>query len=168
MTLDPVAVYAAVVSTTAIVWDVIKWRRERTVSLKGFATPNMIAAGGAITPLTRGKKYIRASVSNYATMPCMIQQTVILAYPNFLARWRGKSSFSAIVLDPMTTLTGKRLPYKLEPGDEFSGLCEQTRELEELSRSKLLYVGVCHSLAQRPFLLRVPPIKAKTDDMQAA
>jgi hypothetical protein len=58
----------------------------------------------------------------------------------------------------MSELTGKKLPFRLDRGSQYVGMCAQTTDMEEWSRTKYLYAGVHHSMSSRPFRARVKPI----------
>jgi hypothetical protein len=158
---DWIAVYAAVVSTAVMIWDVCKWRREKIVKLDGAATPGMEAFGSAVTPITKGRKYVAVRVANQGSLTCEVTHLVLLSHSNAFNRWRGKNNGAAFVADPVSSVTQCRLPFTLEPGKQFMGMIEQTAELEDWSRRENLYAGVIHSLNRRPYLMRIEPIQPK-------
>ena len=156
---DWVAVYAAVVATAVMIWDIYKWRREKKIKLYGTATSGMSAYGSAITPVTQGKTYVTVRVANQGSLPCVITHLWLVSHSNVFNRWRGKNNRAAFIADPVSAVTQCRLPFRLELGNEFTGLIEQNAELEEWSRKEKLYAGVVHSMSKRPYLMRLQPIK---------
>lgn len=154
----PVAIYAAVVSTIVLVWDIIKWRQQRRLQLVGRVTSGMVLQGGGINLHNLEKSYISLQVDNRGQVACEVQSVVLLAYTNLFNALRGKLYKSAVILDPMSELTQKRLPFRLEQGSTYWGLVEQTPEIEELSRSARVYIGITHNMAKRPFKVRLRPI----------
>lgn len=159
------SLYGACVATGVALWNVFVYRRDNRVRLAGSVNTNAVTIGGALTPVTAGKKYIVIYVSNHGTVPCQVNSMCVLAYKNLFNAWRGRLEVgqSGIIVDPMSALTRQRLPYRLERGNRYIGMCEQTKELEELSRTKYLYAGVNHSMADRPFRVRVRPISPGTE-----
>jgi hypothetical protein len=160
--LDPIAVYAALVATAVVVWDVYKWWRSERVRLTGFISPNMITHGGATTPQTKGNKYLLLRVQNRGTVTCTVQLVHLKQYKSWFDELRGKTSLTAIVNH--TTNFGPEIPFRLGSGDEFSSGILQNDELEQLSRDGRLYVGISHTMSGKSFFLRVPPIKPTHQD----
>lgn len=159
------ATYAAIVSTSGLLWNVYSWHKARSVDLRGSATPNVIVMGGAPDPHLQGKQFISISVANHGTMPCYIQSMHILAFDNWLAVRRNRPTFAAISLDDLSaSVTGKKLPYELKAGDSYTGLITQTPEVVELSRKKLLYITAHHTLSSVGYRMRVQPIKDQNED----
>ena len=158
MTDDPVAIYGAVMATAVLVWDVIKWRKEKRLTLAGRVASNMVMASSALTPATAGKTYLSLNVDNRGHLSTQVSQMGIFVYDNWFNAWRGKLHKGAVVIDPMQHSTGCMLPFRLEPGGTYWGLCEQPPELEEWTSTKLVYLGVFHSMSKRPFKVRLPAI----------
>ena len=155
---DPLAIYAAIVSTVVFVWDIVKWRRQERLYLVGSATGDMAPSGSAIAVQTMGKTLISLRVDNRGHIPCEISNMLILVYDNWWKAVRGKAFKTIIIPDPLTSLTQMPLPYRLEPGGTYLGLCVQQPEHEEWSRKKRLYVGVLHNMSTRPFKVRLNAI----------
>ncbi len=156
---DPLAIYAAIVSTVVFVWDVVKWRRQERLCLVGRVTANMVPAGSALTSQAQAKQYISLHVDNRGHIACEISHMGILIYDNWWKATRGRVFKAATILDPMTIWTQKHLPYKLECGGTYWGLLEQTPELERWSREKKFYVCVAHNMSNRPFKVRLASIQ---------
>ena len=68
--IDPVAIYAALVATTILIWDVVKWLRSGS-RLKVRASPNMIFFNDP-DPRRHGKTYIYVTVINVGFSPTTI------------------------------------------------------------------------------------------------
>jgi hypothetical protein len=159
------ATYAAVVSTSGVIWNVYSWHKARSVDLRGRATPKIVVIGVEPHPDVEGKEFISVSVANHGTVTCYIEALHILAFDSWLAVKRCKPSFAAISMDELSaSLTGKKLPFKLEPGARYSGLVTQTPQVAELSRKKVLFIVVHHSLSSSGHFLRVWPIKEDKND----
>jgi hypothetical protein len=149
--LDPVAVYAATVSTTVLIWNIFVWFRNGP-RLKVSASANMKTFGPGGRDDTT---YLVANVRNVGTQQTTITHVVAFAYKNRWERFRGRKAQTFVVNHAVAAYP---LPYVLPAGQTFMSMGEQTAELEKLSREKLLYLGVIHSCRERPLLARIRPI----------
>ena len=156
MAQDPVAVYAAVVATAVAGWDFFKWWNSERVRLTGFVAPNMVPFGSAITPNTEGKKVAILRVQNRGALPCQVHLVELKAYANMFARLRGKPSVQGWVTHPNES--DYTLPHKLERGGEFASWVIQDDDFVKMSREKRLYLGVSHTMSEKPFMVRVKAI----------
>jgi len=128
------ATYAAIVSTSGVIWNVYSWHKARSVDLRGHATPKIIVIGVEPHPDVEGKEFISVSVANHGTVTCYVEALHILAFDNWLAVKRCKPSFAAISMDDLSaSLTGKKLPFKLEPAP---GTQDSSRKRHRLSNSR--------------------------------
>ena len=144
--IDPIAIYAAVLSTIVFIWNVFVWWRTGP-RLKVSASSNMKMFGpGARDNST----YIVANVSNVGTQQTTITHVIGFAYRNRWDRIRNKPAEAFVVNDAMPAYP---IPYVL--------MALQTEKVEKLSRNGLLYVGIIHSFRHLPLLARVHPIKSR-------
>jgi hypothetical protein len=155
---DYIAIYAAVVATGVAVWDVYKWWRSDRVRLFGRVSSGLIILDNAPAANTRDKKYVSLTVDNRGRLPTLVDSFQILIYDSWWDAWRGNLHKGAVVLNPLHVLKKCDLPYTLEPGASYGGLCEQTEELEEWTRKKRTYLGIHHSMSNRPYKVRLKPI----------
>ncbi|MDP1637244.1 MAG: hypothetical protein Q8K74_00265 [Candidatus Nitrotoga sp.] len=143
------AIWGAVMSTVAIVWDIYKWRTTgpnlQMRLMTGMETYNI--------PEYEGMTLIVAVVTNRGDRPTTIN---ILGLAYYNAWWkailRKKASASAFIATPSTT---QRVPFELKSGIEWSGMIEQSKELETWAREGYLYVTVYHSHDKKPMRQRV-------------
>lgn len=154
---DLIAVYAALVATGVLIWDIIKWRSSERLKLTGFTSSNMKTFGSATTPETEGNTYTVVRIQNRGGVPCTVQLVTLVLYKNIFAQWRGKPSKQAFVNH--TGNFGPALPYRLEKGAEFSSGVLQDSEFEEMTRKGRLFIGIGHTMG-KPFYVRVKPIVA--------
>lgn len=149
---DPVALYAAAIATAVLIWDAVKWWTEG-VRLRSYTGSNMILVGGG-TPSS--DRFIVLHVINRGTAPTNLHGILIYAFPSFWSRVRRKPNKAAIVNDASVT---SRLPCDLVPGRRFTATILQTDELIGWSRHYWLYLGIDHTMGNRPSLVRVRPIQ---------
>ncbi|MGB8428776.1 MAG: hypothetical protein WCE72_03065 [Pseudolabrys sp.] len=145
--LDPVAIYAAIVSTVVLIWQIFVWRRVRP-RLKVSASANMITASSVDKDT-----YVVANVRNVGTQRTTITHVVMYAYPNWRDRWHSKPSDTFVIKHGLPA--GYPLPHVIEAGRTFMSMIRQNEQVEKLSRERLLFVGVIHSFRTRPILARV-------------
>lgn len=158
---DIIAIYAAVVATGVLLWDVYKWRRTERVRLVGRVMTNAIAVGG-YSPTDRNTKYVCLTVDNRGHLGCTITHFIVVHYKNWLSQLRGKSDYQGLVNTHGGQ--GNDVPYELRLGGKsFMGTALQTSEIEDLSRKGRLYIAVIHTLADKPFRVRVSAIKTNAD-----
>ena len=69
---DPVAIYAAIVATAILIWDVAKWLRSGP-RIKLRALPNMKMFNDP-DPRRKGKTYVIVNVTNSGSSPTTITQ----------------------------------------------------------------------------------------------
>ena len=151
------AIWGAVLSTVAIVWDVYKWRTtgpNLQMRLMTDMEPYNV-------PEYEGMTLVVAVVTNRGDRPTTITH---LGLAHYNAWWkamlRKKATTSAFIPTPSTT---QRVPFELKPGVEWSGMIEQNKELEAMAREGWLYVTVYHSHERKPMRHRVVLAAAKTE-----
>lgn len=150
MSNDPVAIYAAVVASVVLVWDVVKWWTAKRVKLVGRTSSGMIFFYPGGHP-NLDEQFIALNVDNRGQIACELQLLHLAAYKNVLDQWRGRECKSAVVNDPFAHVPASSLPRRLEPGASYRGLCQQTPELVRWSREYRLYMAVQHSMAKHSF-----------------
>jgi hypothetical protein len=150
--IDPIAIYAAIVSTSVLIWQIFVWFRTGP-RLRVSASTNMMTLGD---PLRDGKTYIVVNVRNVGTEQTTITHVVMFAYRSWLYRLRNKPSRTFLFNHHVAAYP---LPYVLEAGKTFMSMVAQDPSVENMSRENLLYVAIVHSFSKRPLLARVQPIE---------
>lgn len=147
-----IAVWGAIAGTAAIVWDVIKWKKDGP-RLEVSVNPNM----QAIHPITRAldpRQLIQIRVVNIGSRPARV--TTLVGYP-FKSRihrlLRKPAGGGFFIRQPDSSAP---LPVTLAPGDEWCGFIDRKQALESVGDS-VLYCGVEHTLAKKPVLARINP-----------
>jgi hypothetical protein len=149
--IDPVAIYAAIVSTSLLIWQVFVWFRTGP-RLRVSASTNMTTHGDA---LRDDEIYIVANVWNVGTEQTTITHVVMFAYRSWLHRLRNKPSKTIFVNHRVADFP---LPYVLKAGKTFTSIVAQNQTVEKMSRESLLFLGIVHSFSKRPLFARVQPI----------
>lgn len=150
--IEPVALYAAIVATAVLVWDIIKWRRSGA-RLKGIAGSNMVTFG--MGPMDN-QRHVVISVDNIGDRPTTVSGVYLQGYANRWRRFRRRPDKSAVINSGLQA--NYPIPHRLDVGANFKASVQQTPELEEWSRAHRLYAEVAHS-AGRPLWLRIKPIE---------
>jgi hypothetical protein len=99
--------------------------------------------------------YVVVNAVNAGNRPTTIQVVGIRAFDTWWRRFRRKASMTAVV---HVGAPGNTVPHVLEPGHSFMGLALQTSGLVTLSREKLTYMLVSHSMGKRDVLVRLSPL----------
>jgi hypothetical protein len=149
-----VAIYSAIVSTAVACWQIYV-RFSDGPRLRGTARGNMKLAGsGQIDP----KTYIVINVANIGNRASTIQVVGVYTCASWLRRLRGKHDDTAYVINTAGHL-GHAVPHVLEPGHTFMGVGAQTPDIVKLTRERLTYITVSHSMSRRGLLVRLRPIE---------
>jgi hypothetical protein len=155
--LNLVTIYAACLSTAVFIWQVLVYLREGArLRLSASANMKMFEEGFQASELSKDT-YIVLNATNVGTADTTVTHVLAFAYKNRLQKWRRKPEKSFIVKHVSAT---HPIPYVLEVGKMFMSLVRQGAEIEDLSRTKLLYLAIQHSFTDKPVMIRVKPIPA--------
>lgn len=155
-TLDPVALYAAVVSTIVLLWEWFKWWRGEA-SFEVTANPNMFDLSSDIDQIN---PLIAIEVRNTGKVPTTITHVVLMAYKSPVHRLFDKPAKKAIV----NSGTAQRVPCEVQSGGRFLATGQQNDLVIGWSQHYALYAGVSHTLSRRPLLARIRPLKTETSN----
>lgn len=139
--IDPVATYAAILSTAIAVWEFIKWRSRHSIRLR--CNPNML-----FIPSTDKKTYIIANVTNTGETATTITHLLMYYWPSVWHKIfrRGRQSF--IVNSP-------DVPKIVQPGEQWMGQAHQDENIERMAKDGVLFMGVIHSLGKKEIMQRI-------------
>jgi hypothetical protein len=153
-----VAIYAAIVATVSILWQIWGWFRSGP-RLRVRASADMQVMGGYNK---EDRKYTVVNVTNVGTAKTTITNVVMFAYKNLLNKILNRPNKTFVVNHDVA---GYQIPYMIDAGCTFMSMMMQNDDMESLSRTSMLYMGVIHSLSAKPVLARVRPIQPelKTD-----
>lgn len=158
--IDLIAVYAAVVASAVLIWDVIKWMGSKA-RLNGRLSTGMKMFGFTVPGYSADQFYTSISVTNVGNQPTTITHVLLYAYGcwfnRFVLRKRSTSAFVA-----HDSRLGQ-IPYLLEPGKMFSTYVAENDEYISLSQNERLYVVISHSMG-RDHYMRVPPISSSNQE----
>ena len=155
---DFVAIYAAVVSTAVLIWQIVTWLRPGP-RLRGRASANMV--GYDASGHSDGQRFVMFNVENVGTGATTITHVALYGYAGWRAWLRKRHTWAAII---DRGVAAHPLPYVLNAGHTFTPLANQTDELERWSRDMWLYGAIVHSSARHPLLMRIAPIPAQPGD----
>jgi hypothetical protein len=153
--LDPLAVYGAAVATTSIAWQVFTWW-HKGAKLRGNAVSGMIEIGG---PTRDNNTYIGLDISNVGDASTTITSVALMGHSYRFSRLLRRTEVKAAIVNHSLAQT---IPHVLPSGGRFMSRVIQTPEIEQWSRDHVLYMGVCHSMRRRPYLVRVKAIPNKS------
>jgi len=141
--------WGAATGTFAVLWEVFRWLNEGP-KLRISASTNMqiIQPGVGVQP----EKLVSVTVRNVGTSATTITHLCGCIYKGWFARLRKRPASLFVI----TTGPESPVPFKLEPGCTWSGTALQSQLEEAMTKSgAYLYIGVQHSMAERPEFTRV-------------
>jgi hypothetical protein len=148
--LDPIAVYAAIVSTSSVLFAFVQWWRSGP-RLTGKARGNM-----KLAPDDTGRTYINFSVYNRGTRRTKVTMIGLRTYPSWYAKIRGRPDWAAVLPKPLHV----QLPATLEPGDYIVAVMPQDEEMVSKSQG-MLFAEIYYTDHEKPFEMRIKPISKK-------
>jgi hypothetical protein len=157
---DIIAIYAAVVATGVLLWDVYKWRRTERVRLVGRIATGMIITDAAyFKNQSNGPSWIMLNIDNRGHIPCTVTHLYLISFKNLYEQMRERGHSHMLVNTDGSR--GNSVPHFLEPGRSFMGLAMQTPDVENRSRTDRLHIAIVHSGADKPLLYRIRPIQTE-------
>jgi hypothetical protein len=146
---DWAAWVGAVAGVLALGWEIVKWAREGPrLVLHTSTTMRLI-------PDQDDRPILAVWVNNTGTaMTTLTTFAVMILDAPPWRNWRrlkvGKNWVA--IENPM----GRTLPVELAPGQQWIGGVRQDAEIAEAIKTGNLHVGIYHTFAKRPVLIRVP------------
>lgn len=147
-----VAIYAAVLSTISILWQIWVWFRTGP-RLRVTANTNMLVMGGYNK---NDQKYVVINVVNRGSAKTTITHVVMFTYKSVIYKMLNRPDKSFVVKHDVLAC---QIPYVIDAGCTFMSMTTQNDDMESLSRTSKLYMGVFHSFRARPVLTRIRPIQ---------
>jgi len=135
-----VAAYAAVIATFVLGWDVYKWL-DSGPKVELTARGNMSLVGGG---RVGQNSYVSATAVNLGDRATTITNLGFLYYDSWLKAMFRRSRPDEAFLVPMPS-EAQRIPFRFEPGAQWTGLVEQDEQLVRRSRAGYLFVVLYHS-----------------------
>lgn len=144
-----VAAYAAIVATGALALEIRRW-------FESGAKLNVTYMLDAITfpRESDDKKHIVITVANRGDTATTITNLGFQVYDSYWKRLRGKSSHAFIANRPSQV---QPIPYLLEPGGRWMGMCIQSIEVDGLVKSGNLWAEVYATHSDKPISIRLKP-----------
>jgi hypothetical protein len=152
--ITPTAIAAwwgATIASLVFLWDIYKWRQSGA-RIRLTIAPNMEQMGVIPNWVDPNQTLVTVEAVNVGSKKTTITHMFACYFPNLWARLRHKSTRTLLVGLPAGI---QPLPHELDPGARWIGAMVQNQELEDLSRSGYLYVGIHHSMATRGLLVRL-------------
>ncbi len=154
---DYAAWWGAIVASLALTWNIIRTLRAGArVKVKVTANIRVYPS----QPPTYENDYISIKAVNLGTGPTTITHCAGF-YTKSIWGIIKKSERQHFVVN-ISPLTGKDIPFVLEPGNEWSNLAAQDELLEKSSNGHL-YIGIIHNQRRKPIYKRVKEAKLKED-----
>ena len=151
-TLEIIALFIATLTGVAsFIWQVFRYLKEGP-SLRILVSQGMTRI--PTRPGTEQDKLVSMAIANVGSQATTLTHFIIMRFANRFDRILRRPPVSAALV-PMPSGTG--LPCKLTIGDEWIGMMKQKDLDEEFEEEGFVYLGVHHTFARRPCLVRVDP-----------
>lgn len=151
-----IAIYAAVVATSAFVLNFRTWFEKR-VRLNLSLIADAALMGGSKVDDEGG--LIALTVINRGGQPTTLMHLVVLKFDNFWKRWRIRPSKSFIIPNPQVGGTGV-IPSELDAGKKWTGIARKRPDIVPDLQDGKHFMGVYASNRDRPYLIRIPKPRA--------
>lgn len=146
---EVIAVYAGVVSTIVLAWDIWKYRHSGP-QLDVAVQTGMKMVGD---PQFKDKTLMTMRATNRGDRPTTLTHFTLHKYDSWWQFVRKRASYNAIV---NTWGPGiQRTPHVLQPGEVWTGIADQTADIEQMARDGRVYLGLVHSHSKKTILRRV-------------
>lgn len=143
---DIIAIYAAAVATTVLLWDIYKWWANGP-AIRASAITGMVSTSIE----DQGKKFIRLTVTNVGDKPTTLNALGLFAFAGVWKRIRRRPEGAWVV--SKIFFNRHPLPMLLQTGTEWTGFVLQEADLVEIAKTSNLYVSFEFS-HQRKAVLR--------------
>jgi hypothetical protein len=155
ISIDVVAIYAAVVATGAFFLELRRWG-ESGVKLRVTVMP-FAQLVGSFSEAEKNRAYIVLNVANIGDRPTTITHFVVQQYPSRLHKYLGKPSRSALVNQVAGILGASPIPYVLTPGSTWTGFAirDEGADLIIESAMKPTFAGVFASHCSKFYSARI-------------
>ena len=144
-----IAAYAAIVATAALALEVRRWAEARA-RLVLNVSPDMVYAHD------QNGSYLVADVVNRGRLPTTITLFRLDVYDNWWkALLRKRTGHSGIITNPSPAGGPTNLPSVLAPGEQWTGVANQTDDLMEWAKMKRVYVVIYASHRNKSYIRRI-------------
>jgi hypothetical protein len=153
-----VAIYAAIVATTALFLNIRTWI-ESGPRLKISLIPDGLVIGG-------GEEFderdlVIVTVTNRGRIPVLITNLLLWEMPTWRSRWRKRPTRTMVVSDPQLKGYPRNIPGELAPAHIWTGVIRDRPNIVPHLRNGNFYVGVSMSYRDEPYLVHIPLVKRK-------
>jgi hypothetical protein len=141
------ATYAAVLSSVAIVWDIVKWKATHPrlkIKIEDHSRPAMNIA----TRRPEENVWKTITITNIGIQTTTLKAVWIVTYQN---RFDFKGKKAELKIDNR----GNELPFTLESGKQWEGYPRGPEEGILNSPRCFSYIKVTHSMSDKPARLRI-------------
>ena len=159
MTIAEIAAwYAATVSTTVLVWDIIKWSRAGPkINAEAYAGWESYGIQE-----TEGQSLLFVKLTNVGDRATTLTSWGMYWYPK-RGSLKGKNRLRSFVVPGGLAGLGQ-IPKKLDPGDVWSGVMKETPDYNEARKVGRVVVALGFSHREKEILIELKksaPVTAK-------
>jgi hypothetical protein len=147
-----VAVYAAIIGTSAFLLNLKSWV-DSGVKLSLSLMDGMTMGGG---PDLDERNLLILTVTNRGDAPAVITNMILFEIRSPLQRWRIRPAKSYQITNPQLKGSPRNIPSDLEPSKRWTGAIRKRDDLEINLHDGRHDTGVYASNRDRPYLIRIP------------
>jgi hypothetical protein len=151
-----VAIYAAVIGTSAFMLNLKAWWDSGPKLRVSLISDGIIIGGG---PGVDETDLVIVTVINRGDAPTMVTNLCLFEMPSWWRRWRFRPIKSYVIPNPQLKGYPPNVPSDLEPAKKWTGALRQRPDVIPDMRTGSFYVGLYASHRDRPYLKRVPKKK---------
>lgn len=146
-----IAIYAAVVATGALFLEIRRWF-ESGPRIRLSMIPEARTTADIGLPDDEREDFVLLTVVNYGDSPITITNIVIYQYSGLYSYLRNNPEIAAIVPNNPP----QEVPYTLGLAQIFHGKIHRTIDFKRMVETGWLFVGICASHREKPYLKRMP------------
>jgi hypothetical protein len=154
VSIDPantlvIAVYAALVSTITLAWNMFSWIKSNRPALHVTIKPHsyLLYNDGSSRPV------VTVVVTNRGPATTHVSHTVFVGYRSYFAKLIGKIDKTALALEPIQRNNDQKFPVKLDRSQSYEFYLNAA-EFKILSSQLVLYLRTSHSMSDKDVFTR--------------
>ena len=153
-----VAIYAAIVSTSALLLSTIQWFLSGPRLRLSLIPDGMVIAGD---PQFDDKDIIIVNVVNCGNIPVLVTGLHVMEIPSLWWRIRHRRKSAFVVTNPQLKGYPSNVPTELKPAQRWTGrIADWPDKIADL-HTGTFYAALFVSHYERPYLIRIPKRKPK-------
>jgi hypothetical protein len=148
-----IAIYAAIVATSALLLNFRNWLDARP-RLHLSLIPDGLVIGG--DPRFEERNIVILTVTNRGREATMITNMVLFKMDTRWRRWRKRPSQTYVIPNPQLKGYPENIPADLEPAKKWTGVIRERLDIIPDIHNGTYFTGVYASHRDKPYLAQIP------------